>query len=182
MSAQITPSFTNRLIELLKRGNGAPANIVQIHAELVSQMRSAGAHMKYIPVHVGAKSKPSVCLQRLDTKELMTPQIYQTSGAGKVLVSLSMQGEATFPDVYKFQDWLTTRLPPNLASAKVEAVFHSSSHLVLFTLPLEVWDCLGGTGGFQFIDFVDSHNLLHERELSTSGTALPVRQKYNVLF
>ncbi|KAL8747291.1 MAG: hypothetical protein Q9190_000797 [Brigantiaea leucoxantha] len=177
------PSFTNRLTELLERGSGAPANIVQIHAELVSQMRSAGTHIKYTPVHIGAKSKPSIYLQRLDTRGVKALQTYQTSGAGKVLVLLSLQGQANIPDVSEFHRWLTHNLPPNLASAEVEAVFHSSSHLILFTLPLEVWDCLEETGVFEFIDFVDSHNLLlPEKNPSKPGTALPVRQKENVPF
>ena len=182
-TTQVLPSFTNRLTQLLESHNGAPATIVQLHGQLVSNMRLSGFDMKNTPVHVGAKTKNSICLQGLEKREVRGLQAHQTSGAGKVLVSLSMQGQATLPDVKKFQDWLTSNLPPNLASVEVEAVFESSSSLILFTLPLEVWDCLEETGAFEFIDFVDSHNLLlPEKNPSKPGTALPVRQKENVPF
>lgn len=179
----IQTSFTNKLVELLRIMNGAPATIVQIHTELVSNIRSANTSMEFTPVHIGAKAKSSICLKSQQIREIKALQALDTKGAGKVLVSLSLQEKSNLLDVQRFQDWLLSNLPPSLASARVEAVFRSSSNLILFTIPLEIWDCLGETGGFQFFDFVDSHNLLPENPLGECPTpALAIRRKENIPF
>ncbi|KAL8760681.1 MAG: hypothetical protein Q9184_003150 [Pyrenodesmia sp. 2 TL-2023] len=157
-------SFTRRLIDPLRANNGAPQTVASIHASMISNMKSTNTRMEWTQVHVAANAKPTIIIQRLATK---TPQDVQkvkqfdTRSAGKVLISGSLQGQASLPDVRSFEKWLWSHLPPNVASVKVEAAFQSSSsHIVLFTVPHEVWPHLEGNAGFQFIDYVDSHNLL----------------------
>ncbi|KAL8941025.1 MAG: hypothetical protein Q9211_001991 [Gyalolechia sp. 1 TL-2023] len=171
--AALHNSFTKRLINLLKESAGAPQSVVSIHATLIANMKSTNAGMEATPIHIGGKSKPSIVLERLakTPKDVQAVKMSDTTGAGKILISVALQGQASIPDAQHFEDWLLSKMPPNLASVKVEAVFQASSQIVLFTVPVEVWDCLEGTGAFTFIDHVDSHNLLLE------SRALPIIQK-----
>lgn len=158
-------SFTRRLIDILVDADGAALNIVTIHALMVKGMTAAGTAMDYTPVHVGANSKPSIVLKRLAGDPSRDAQYHRrlnTSSAGKVLVSLSLEGYGSVPNAMEFQKWLLTNVPANLASVKVEAVFDKDSQLILLTLPIEVWDCLDIKAGFKFVDYVKSHNLLLE--------------------
>ncbi|KAL8647062.1 MAG: hypothetical protein Q9210_005777 [Variospora velana] len=163
----IQTSFTQRLINILVANNGSPQTVASMHASMVSNMKAANTNMSYTPIHIAANVKPTIILQRLakTPKDIQAVKQFDTRAAGKVLISVSLQGKASYPDVEKFEKWLLTNMPPNVASVKVEAAFHASSHLVLFTVPLEVWAYLEGNEAFRFIDHVDSHNLLLSKPL-----------------
>ncbi|KAI4192735.1 MAG: hypothetical protein LQ346_004188 [Caloplaca aetnensis] len=158
----IQTSFTRRLIDRLVANNGIPQSVASIHASMISSMKATNTTMEKTPIHIAANTKPTVILQRLakTPKDVQKVQQFDTTGAGKVLISVSLRGQANLPNVQAFEKWLLSHIPPNVASVKVEAAFRSSSHIVLFTVPHEVWPYLDGNEGFQFIDFVDSHNLL----------------------
>ncbi|KAL8899012.1 MAG: hypothetical protein Q9207_006408 [Kuettlingeria erythrocarpa] len=158
----IQTSFTRRLIDRLVANNGTHQSVASIHASMISNMKATNTTMEKTPIHIAANTKPTVILQRLarTPKDVQKVQQFDTRGAGKVLISVSLQGQANLPNVQAFEKWLLSHIPPHVASVKVEAAFRSSSHIVLFTVPYEVWPYLDGNEGFQFIDYVDSHNLL----------------------
>ncbi|KAL9016099.1 MAG: hypothetical protein Q9185_006535 [Variospora sp. 1 TL-2023] len=170
----IQTSFTQRLIDILVANNGDPQTVASIHASMVSNMKAANTHMSFTPVHIAADVKPTIILQRLakTPKDIQAVKQFDTRAAGKVLISVSLQGKASFPDIREFEKWLLTNMPPNVASVKVEAAFHSSSQLVLFTVPHEVWAYLEGNELFKFVDHVDSHNLLFSKP-SQQGQGSP---------
>ncbi len=162
-SSAIQTSFTRRLIDRLVANNGIPQTVASIHASMISNMKVTNTAMEKTPIHIAANTKPTVILQRLarTPKDVQKVQQFGTRGAGKVLISVSLRGQANLPDVRAFEKWLSSHIPPNVASVKVEAALQSTSHhIVLFTVPHEVWPYLDRNEGFQFIDYVDSHNLI----------------------
>ncbi|KAL9001847.1 MAG: hypothetical protein Q9188_005197 [Gyalolechia gomerana] len=179
VAAQYNKSFTQHLIDLLEHNAGAPQSVVSIHASLKASMKSTPntSAVAAIPLHIGAKTKPSIVLSRLagtPNDDVQVVKKSDTTGAGKILVSVTFQPhQTTGTDIQQFQAQLSLIIPLNLSSAKIEAVFQATGpySIVLLTLPVEVWDCLEGTGAFTFIDHVDSHNLLLE------SRALPIIQK-----
>ncbi|KAL8823340.1 MAG: hypothetical protein Q9170_008368 [Blastenia crenularia] len=168
-------SFTQRLITVLKDNAGAGISVVSIHATMLANMKTSHASLEATPVHIGASDKPTIVLVRFNktTKEVKQLHIADTKAAGKVLVSLKLHGYSSVPDFAQFEKWLVSHLPDPVASVRVEAAFESNSNIVLFTAPVELWDCLVGTEGFQFVDYVDSHNLLMQKD----PTGLPLRQR-----
>lgn len=79
---------------------------------------------------------------------------------GKVLVSIRLGGKAGVPEVGDWISWLTGRIPEDVASINIEAVFESTSSLCLMTMPIAVWDILGKGTVCEFVAFVDSSNIL----------------------
>ncbi|KAL8922231.1 MAG: hypothetical protein Q9208_005310 [Pyrenodesmia sp. 3 TL-2023] len=161
----VRETFMRRLIDLLVANNGDPQTVASLHASMISNMKAADANtnMQHTPIHIGGASKPTIILQRLPRTpgDLQTVNHFDTTGAGKVVISVSLQGQASLPDIQKFENWLSSYIPHNVVSAKVEAAFQAAgSSTILFTVPNEVWSYLEGNGAFRSVAYVDSHNLL----------------------
>ncbi|KAL8980611.1 MAG: hypothetical protein Q9205_004355 [Flavoplaca limonia] len=160
-SSNIILSFTNRLINILQAQAGTAIAVPQIHAKMIAEMTAANTLMEATPIHVGATTKPAIVLERVVkvSNEVKGLRVADTKGSGKVLVSVKIRGRASIPNAQKFQHWLLSNVPEEVESVKVEAMFQANSCIVYFTLPIEVWGSLDGREGFQFVDYVNSHNL-----------------------
>ena len=65
-----------------------------------------------------------------------------TKVKGRVLVSISFAEVDFAPNYDNFKRWLTNNIPPEVADIKVEAVFDSTSHIFLVSMPIEIWTML----------------------------------------
>ncbi|KAL8799191.1 MAG: hypothetical protein Q9200_007602 [Gallowayella weberi] len=176
-SANLQASFTQRLLDILKRHAAGGISVSQIHALMVKTIRATGTTLHATPVHIGAPLKPSIVLKpiTMGTREVLGLPRAATRGAGKVLVTLRLRGAGTVPDVEEFEMWLLASIPDQVESVAVESLFHGgSSTFVQLTLPMEVWTYLEGKPGFQFVEYVDNHNswVRPERELGMGGLSL----------
>lgn len=154
-------SLSRKLIDLLSDPSCQDITIARIHAKLVTMAAQSTTHLNYTPFHVAPKEKSSItlCCRDKSTREVNDVRKVGELADGRVLVHVSLQGKTSTPDIEDWKRWLSIAIPEAVADVKVEAVFNSSSSLFLLTLPIAVWDMVKGNEAFQFVAFVESHNL-----------------------
>ncbi|KAL4900735.1 hypothetical protein BDW74DRAFT_188139 [Aspergillus multicolor] len=159
-------SFTQAFIDTLEDLEGAPSSIANIFATLYRN--SAKSNVAASPLHIAKKNAPSIVLQKLVIKTLSKTMTKTALGdkkgkkpatqkIHKVLVAVHIEDDK--PDLAAWKQWLTQNIPDGVLSADVniEAVFETSSSLLLVTLPLELWTMLDPTDtAFRFVSFVNS--------------------------
>lgn len=79
-----------------------------------------------------------------------------------VLISLALEDDQRL-DLQAWEEWLA-KVPTLAKYVKVQGVFKSHSTLLLFSLPVMVWDFLPDDPACSFIAFIRSNNLLHDRK------------------
>ena len=159
----IQKSFTRRLIDILRRYNGAPINIAQIHSLLMSSAHTSGACLDSTPVYIPSMSRSPTLIQSLIPNSPKANQqvLKDLSGQrGKVLITLSLTGQDAISDVAQFKDHLLSKIPSHVSDIELQAVFGGQPLVVLMTVPVEVWDRLPNDGSYRFVAHVNTRNVL----------------------
>lgn len=159
-TAVITNSFTQRLISLMRESAGADMTVAQIHAKMVENSGDVANFLDSSPVHVAPQTKKSIVLRpfKREPPELRDIKKRDSMSRGKVLISVRLQGMHGVPDINQWKSWLAQGIPRDVADIRIQGVFDTSSTLCLLTVPIEVWDMMGGSDAYSFIEYVSSDN------------------------
>ncbi|KAE8138854.1 hypothetical protein BDV38DRAFT_244027 [Aspergillus pseudotamarii] len=185
-SGCVERSFTRRLLDLLGNLNCPEITVAQLHAKLVKQANNRHSELDYTPVHISHMNKPSITLRPLDKmpREVAALRMTGELADGKVLISVLLDGKSSIPKIGDWKKWLMTSIPEAVADIKIEAVFESTSSLCLVTMPVAVWDMLKKNDAYDFVAYVESHNLLLHQpgpssilEGRAGNVQLPTREK-----
>jgi hypothetical protein len=100
------------------------------------------------------------------------------SGTTNVLLSIRL-GNDYFQDdntdqLWTWREWIYN-MPPEAKAVKVEAIYESTSTLVLLSVPVTIWDALPDNPSYSFVGFVTSSNKV--LELQTPGQLETISQK-----
>ena len=119
--------------------------VATLHSILISEMHQPKTRLTSLQFKISAYEKVTVRLRPLSTqfREIKQLKRQDTIAAGKVLVSISLQGKSTLPTLAEFEKYLTYNIPPTVADIKIEATFPDLSQVLLLTLPIEIRDLLG---------------------------------------
>ncbi len=153
--------LTHRLTELLKRFKGTPTTLAFYHSHLLAEMDHPMHRLDRTPVYVPSFSRPAIVLETMPQggSALRDLQTFNISPA-KVLVTITLQGRATTPNVQEFERFLLSHVPGDVANIKVEAAFESESQVFLVTMPAAVWALLRDDENINFVAHVKSNNIL----------------------
>lgn len=164
----INTSFTRILIDELNVLNGAPQTIASIFA---SMFRNATqSQLDALPVHIIKRGTDSITLAKLAGPKQMKPEAFETRkrkgkfpvSDGRVLLSVQLEDDVTFPDLEQWKTWLTTNIPLGIfdVDITIESLF-TGSRVLLVTVPLEVWTMLpANEDAYAFVAHVSSNNVL----------------------
>jgi hypothetical protein len=166
----LSTSFTQNLINELKRLNGKSASVASIYAQI---HRSTKLYTDIVacPLHVTKIGRDSIVLSRLQpppsrSQTIIGPLLPKKE---RVLITVHLSDSGISPDVSQWTNWLTSNLPSHVSKTQImiDGVFESDSDLdsdsvmILVSLPLEVWTMLpDGDEDYGFVSFVKSGNRL----------------------
>jgi hypothetical protein len=161
-------SFTSILAAQLEILDGDPRSVSQIFALIHREALTNGLDKP--PIHVAHPSKSSIVLEKLQkgperkSKRVKALQLNSLQASGtRVLISVRIQDCSGIQDLAGWDQWLTSNVPPsvNPSLITVEAQFEIGSHLLLVSLPVDIWTCLPTNDTtYNFVAFVESGNLL----------------------
>ena len=153
-------SFTAHITALLEQRFREGISVAELNAIMVRD--AVTTNLENSPWHKIAKNQPSVTFMRHNEEGLSLLHGLErlSVSSGKVLIGVSLEGVAGTPNPDEFVRWLTKDIPANLKKISADAVFESSSKLILLTIPTEVWSCLADNPAFGFVAHVQSSNLL----------------------
>ena len=98
-----------------------------------------------------------------DSQEPLMPsntELSLSSGEIRVLLTLSLPGNASVLDLQRWNEWLSG-VPCDVLKDEIsiQAAFRSKSTLLLLSLPISVWHRLPDSSAYRFVDFIRSENL-----------------------
>ena len=98
-----------------------------------------------------------------DSQEPLMPsntEFSLSSGEIRVLLTLSLPGNASVPDLQRWNEWLSG-VPCDVLKDEIsiQAAFRSNSTLLLLSMPISVWHRLPDSSAYRFVDFIRSENL-----------------------
>jgi hypothetical protein len=170
--AALSTSFTQNLINELKRLNGNLASVASIYAQIHRNTKSY-TDIAACPLHIPKIGRDSTILSKL-----RTPTVRRQSIIGplqpkdeRVVITVHLSDHNGAPPDLTQWTWLTSNLPSHVSKTQitVEGVFDSDSFVILVSMPLEVWTMLpDGDDAYSFVSFVKSGNLLLPRQATLS--------------
>lgn len=109
----------------------APFTIAQLHGALMMKENDPQFRLELTPVYVAHPSKPSITLRALDAipSEVQNLESGQDLFAGKVLISVRLQGHAAIPEVNHWKAWLSSAVPQTSPRSPLRACLLMHSHL-----------------------------------------------------
>ncbi|OQE17173.1 hypothetical protein PENFLA_c025G01491 [Penicillium flavigenum] len=129
----VNNNFTTRLTDLLYTASPAPVTVVQLHEALCTQANDPSTKLRYTPQYMDCH-KPSIIIQHVNNNDYMWTVENTTSKAqiptGRALISVSVLGNTVRGQVREWQASLST---------------------IDSDVTIE---------GYNFVSYVDSHNLL----------------------
>jgi hypothetical protein len=169
----LSASFTQSLINEMKRLNGNSASIASIYAQIHRNTKPYMDVAAY-PIHAPKIGRDSITLSKLGT-----PTVGRRSIIGplqpkdeRVVITVNLSDHNGTPsDPAQWTTWLTSNLPSHVSKSQitVEGIFDSDSFVMLVSLPLEVWTMLpDGDDAYSFVSFVKSGDLLLPRQPALS--------------
>jgi hypothetical protein len=160
--------FTRLLIDELHQTHGEPVSIAQLYSSLVRKALSS--KIRACPVYVPKLDCESIILAKLEDKARPNQQFEprRTRSMPKpkpyrVLISVHLESSVGVLDLEQWKKWLLSNIPSDILSSQIaiQAVFDSTSSLVLVSVPIEVWSMLPANKQlYRFVGFVTSDNLL----------------------
>lgn len=122
------------------------------------------------PVHIIKKGTDSITLAKLAGPKQMKPEAFETRkrkskfpvSENRVLLSVQLEDDVTFPDLEQWKAWLTTNIPSDVfdVDITIESLF-TGPRFLLVTVPLEVWTMLpANEDAYAFVAHVSSNNVL----------------------
>ncbi|KAK5741748.1 hypothetical protein LTR17_003739 [Elasticomyces elasticus] len=191
-------SFTKALVEELESLEGAPCQVLTLHARLLRQPRH-----KLDPSPIfdfAGTGKPGIVLTPLspasDTVLTATnagrssPRVRQLptmtfsrsilGASSKILISVALTNPGVKPFAQTWIDWIRDHVPSEVAGLDIglaitpEAIFESGSHYMIVSIPITVWNAMPHDPAINFLSIVHSPNLLDES--LTKPTALTAGQ------
>lgn len=100
-------------------------------------------------------------------------ELSSSPGEIRVLLTLSLPGDASVPDLQRWNEWLSD-VPCDVRKDEIsiQAAFRSNSTLLLLSLPVSVWHRLPDSSAYRFVDFIRSENLWTCVEKKTKNITL----------
>jgi hypothetical protein len=150
-SAQASNSFTAALIDTLNTTMGRPWTAAQVHAHMVRQR--IAFKLYYMPIFVAGRNR-SIVLQKLGSSSVPGPSVQANSlDSIRMTLSVDLEGKMNQQDVEQVKKWLTSGVPAGVHRINVvlEGVYDSTSTLLIFTVPVEMWNILQGDDSYHLI-------------------------------
>ncbi|USP77905.1 hypothetical protein yc1106_05179 [Curvularia clavata] len=158
-------SFTNAVIQELRRLSSRPFTISTLYQEIMRNRRAL--KLEYIPFYHRRPGRASVVLggQR-------GPPVVPTLKPNDPRVLLAVHVSKTFDmqDLEDWKKWLSDLLPPTVMGMqiKLEGAWDSSSSVMLLSVPITVWAQLSNINrAFIFVGEVTSNNKCLEQATTT---------------
>lgn len=167
-------SFTRAIIRELKSLEGKATSISGLQAAMVEHQETHG--LRHTPIRIGLSERAN----RFESLQLVYPKSPSGENSVKnidsdaldygsrVLISIRLRDPANPLLVRDWLPWLQSQAPQDVLDLKVnwtnfvrpEAAFDHGSTLMLFSMPLTIWNALPQDKAYAFIDIIKSGNLL----------------------
>jgi hypothetical protein len=173
--AALHTSFTQNLLDELKRLNGNSASVASIYAQ-IHRSTKPYTDIATCPLHLAKIGRDSIILSKLWPPTIKNQTIIGPLQPNdeRVVISVHLSDHnGVTPDLGQWTAWLASNLPSHISKTQItiEGVFDTDSIVILVSMPLEVWTMLpDADGAYGFVSFVKSSNRLLPRL-----AALPMR-------
>lgn len=188
--ATLNTSFTRVLIDELKALGGAAQTVAGIFAAMFR--KTSQNQIDSPPVHILKSGADSITLAKLPGSPQKKAESFAESfetrkrkgkfplSENRVLISVQLQDDVTFPNIEQWKKWLTTNVPSGIFDVEItiESLFRGSG-VVLVTVPLEVWTTLpANEDAYTFVAHVTSNNVLPNFSSSLPSTSTMPQQSH----
>ena len=187
-------SFTRNLIDKLRSFNTRPFTVSELYERLIKAKRRLCNTPQYIPLTGRdrpsiriARIEPnvpeimmneSILPQPRDSSSLSDSAQSSTSiaatsltsfpslinNAPRVLLAISLEGNATVPELELWKKWLINDAPSDIRriDVRIEDAYASNSTLLFISMPVRTWCHLPDTTAYRFVDFITSGSIFKE--------------------
>ena len=167
-------SFTRAIIRELKDLKGKATSISGLQAAMVEHQEIHGLRQTPIRIGLSERANRFESLQLVHPKNLTGEDSVKSIDSdaldygSRVLISIRLRDPSNPLLVRDWLPWLQGQAPQDVLDLKVnwtnfvrpEAAFDHGSTLMLFSIPLTIWNALPHDKAYSFIDVVKSGNLL----------------------
>jgi hypothetical protein len=165
-------------VKTLKSYRGKAISVSLLHGKMVSDRTTA--KNPEMPVHClinDSVNGGSMVLEPLkttsqgQTRSLQEALIFNLDEP-RVLIKISLEEDAGVPNVKKWDNYLTSNMPPFMSRVdiSIEGSFKSESSLLIISVPVAIWSTLQPHPAYEFIAFVNGRNeLLQGRRVASSS-------------
>jgi hypothetical protein len=158
--------FTKALITHLKQAAQDRMTVATLHANLIEQRESLKIY--HLPYYCLGQRTTSVVLQKLEGNQkgkapVKTPIIKKDST--RILLTVYVDETMVQGQTDSIKKWLLNLIPPSFKNIniKLEGTWDTSSSLLLFSVPIQVWTQLPDNQAWTFVGMVESNNKLLDR-------------------
>jgi hypothetical protein len=160
-SAAVSSStcFTSALIKELRRVSSHATTVAELHGRL---MRGRSMHkLEYGPFYAQRNGKPSIALRRMGTTSTTQLPVIAPDDP-RMVITAHVEQNISPNDVTNLKKWLLTQVPNNVRGLeiKLEGLWKTTSSTLLLSLPVEIWTQLRDDPAYNYVETVNSPNLL----------------------
>jgi len=154
--------FTKTLVEELRRASSNVTTVVSLHAEMVRNRDATKLY--YTPVYTQRQGKPSITLQKLRPSgphgNHLQPSI--KADGPRILLTAHVADNVRKQDLDTLKGWILTQVPTFVTGidVTVEGVWAAESTLMLFSVPIEIWNRIRDHAAWSYVGTVNSTNKL----------------------